>query len=205
MAKNKTKETTIGKERTKRILSGIGAAVTHYVSKITIPALIFGWLVGRSVGGINLGYTQNKIDVIIYFITAFGLVSTGLSFFKASSPKDSPRKAFAELIMYFWTACYIYTYRLSGAFNFENVVIPISPNITARFNLNMDVMIYVSMALAGLNMIVALYDIIVAFATHPKNDIILTQSTNSSSKKMKEHPKSHPKSGVDKKVDAYDF
>jgi hypothetical protein len=168
----------------KRSFLGIISAGIHFSTKILLPMYIFTSLVGFTIVGINLGYTQEKVDYIIYYIFAFGIISTALSFFKASSPKHSIRKPVAEFLFLFVSMCYLYTYRLSGAFNFQNITIPINSSITTQFSLNLDNMIYVSMAIISLKMIIALGDIIKA-SFFPKTSENDTKFNNTGTKVKK--------------------
>ena len=146
----------------KKLLKGLLSAATHWVTRISIPTAIFGMLIGFSFGGVDLGYTADKVTRIIYYFTAFGIVSTALTFFKSSTPKYSVRKAIAEIFLLFVNASYFYTYIFSGAFNFENIEIFTSASLSITFMLNFDVMIYVSMATIGLNIFVGVYDLVIA-------------------------------------------
>ena len=164
----------------KRLLSGSITTIIHIVFKILLPVYIFTTMVGFTIVGINLGYTQEKVDRIIYYIIAFGIVSAGLAFLKGTSPKHSIRKPIAEFLFYFVSICYLYTYRLSGALSFENITIPINSSITTQFSLSLDNMIYVNMAIISLKMLIALSDIIKA-SFFPRS-IDETTKTSSSSK-----------------------
>lgn len=156
-----TKSTSI----MKKLFKGLVSAATHWITRVTIPTAIFVLLIGESIGGVDLGYTTDKVARIVYHFTAFGIVSTALAFFKSSTPKYSVRKAFAEIFLLIVNASYFYTYILSKAFNFENIEIFNSAGLTITFMLNFDVMIYVSMATIGLNIFVGVYDLIISLVS----------------------------------------
>jgi len=149
----------------KKLFKGLVSAATHWIIRVTIPTAIFILLIGESFGGVDLGYTADKVARIVYNFTAFGIVSTALAFFKSSTPKYSVRKAFAEIFLLIVNASYFYTYILSKAFNFENIEIFSSAGLTITFMLNFDVMIYVSMATIGLNIFVGVYDLIISLVS----------------------------------------
>ena len=80
-------------------VKGVFSTASHVAIKMIIPVYIFTSLIGISIAGINLGYTQERVDTIIYYIYAFGFITAGLCFFKASSPKHSIRKPVAEFLL----------------------------------------------------------------------------------------------------------
>lgn len=134
----------------------------HWVVKITFPIFLFNYLMQISIMGIQL-YTEEKVSLIIYWITAFGLITTALAVFIASSPKNSVRHAIGSLLMLFANGFYLYVYKFSGAVDFQNISIELGPDISATFSLNLDQMIYLNMGVIGLNILIALWDLLVAF------------------------------------------
>ena len=96
----------------KKFGKGVLSAATHWITRITLPTLLFTYLIGKSIAGVDLGYTADQVTEIVYYITAFGIISTAFTFFKSSTPKYSVRKAIAEIFLLVVNACYFYMYKL---------------------------------------------------------------------------------------------
>ncbi|XEO75045.1 hypothetical protein WKT22_00058 [Candidatus Lokiarchaeum ossiferum] len=148
--------------RLKNLLKGLMSGSWNWVVKITIPIFIFNYLMQLSIMGVQL-YTEEKVSLITYWIIAFGLISTALAVFIASSPKNSIRHAIGALLLLFVNGFYLYVYKFSGAVDFQNIKINLGPDTSATFSLNLDPMIYLNMGVIGLNFLVALWDLLIAF------------------------------------------
>jgi hypothetical protein len=142
------------------ILKGILAAVIYFLTSIMLPLFIFQSLVGLSYGGMDFGLTQAQYEQISFWITALGLVGLATTFVSASSPKNSTRKAIMAIILIFVNVIYIYIYRYSGA---TNIVLNLdSMGFPAIITLDLANMVYMAMGLVALNLIVAIYDLIIS-------------------------------------------
>ena len=154
----------------KNMLRGFGAALSSVITKILIPMYIFrSILQDTTLMMIDLGYTEAKVDTIIFWIVAMGSITASLSFTKAASPKYSPRKAIFEIILVIANAFYLYLYKFSGALDIA-VSMDLGIAITT-FYLSFENMIYISMGVIGLNMIIGLYDLIISYAAPIEEDL----------------------------------
>jgi hypothetical protein len=109
---------------------------------------------------IDLGYTEAKVDIIMFWLVAIGSITASLSFTKASSPKYSTRKAIFEIILIIANAFYLYLYRFSGALDIA-VSLDLGTAV-GTLSLNFENMIYISMGVIALNLIIGLYDLIIS-------------------------------------------
>jgi len=154
----------------KNLLRGFGAASSNVITKILIPMYIFrSILQDTTLTMIDLGYTEAKVDTIIFWIVAMGSITASLSFTKAASPKYSPRKAIFEIILVIANAFYLYLYKFSGALDIA-VSMDLGIAITT-FYLSFENMVYISMGVIGLNMIIGLYDLIISYAAPIEEDL----------------------------------
>ena len=154
----------------KNMLRGFSAALSSVITKILIPMYIFrSILQDTTLMMIDLGYTEAKVDTIIFWIVAMGSITASLSFTKAASPKYSPRKAIFEIILVIANAFYLYLYKFSGALDIA-VSMDLGIAITT-FYLSFENMIYISMGVIGLNMIIGLYDLIISNAAPIEEDL----------------------------------
>ena len=147
----------------KNLLRGFGAALSNVITKILIPMYIFrSILQDTTLMMVDLGYTEAKVNTIIFWIVAMGSITASLSFTKAASPKYSHRKAIFEIILIIANAFYLYLYKFSGALD---IVVTMDLGIaTSTFYLSFQNMIYISMGVIGLNLIIGLYDLIISYA-----------------------------------------
>ena len=154
----------------KNLLKGFGAALSNVITKILIPMYIFrSILQDTSATFIDLGYTEAKVDIIIFWIVAMGSITASLSFTKASSPKYSNRKAIFEIILIIANAIYLYVYRFSGALDIA-VTLDLGFAL-GTFSLNFENMVYISMGVIGLNLIIGLYDLIISFVAPVEEEL----------------------------------
>ena len=139
----------------KNLLKGFGAALGHVITKILIPMYIFRSILQDTAATfIDLGYTEAKVDIIIFWIVAMGSITASLSFTKASSPKYSNRKAIFEIILIIANAFYLYVYRFSGALD---IAVTLDLGIAVgTLTLNFENMVFISMGVIGLNLIIGL-------------------------------------------------
>ena len=146
----------------KNLLKGFGAALVNVITKILIPCYIFRSILQDTTALIvDLGYTEAKVDIIIFWIVAMGSITASLSFTKAASPKYSTRKAAFAIILIIANAFYLYVYRFSGAID---IAVTLDLGIaTSTFYLSFENMIYISMGVIGLNLIIGIYDLIISY------------------------------------------
>ncbi len=148
----------------KNLLRGFAAAASNIITKILIPMYIFrSVLQDATVMGVNLGYSQAKVNIIMFWLIAMGSITTSLSFSKAASPKHSTRKAVFDIFLILANAFYLYAYRYSGALDIA-VAMDLGGGATSTFYLNFENMVYISMGVIGLNLIIGLYDFIISLA-----------------------------------------
>ncbi|WP_457557487.1 hypothetical protein [Candidatus Harpocratesius sp.] len=145
----------------KNLIKGIFAAIMNWFVKVSIPIAIFTYLSGYDVFGIEI-FTEEKVAIITYWIWGVGIITTAIRFWVASSPKYSVRKAIAEIFLLAANLFYMYVYRFSGIMEFENISISLSEKLSTSISLNLNNLIYASMGLMGLNIIIYLYDLILA-------------------------------------------
>ncbi len=146
----------------KNLLRGFGAALVNVITKILIPWYIFRSILQDTTAlVVDLGYTEAKVDIIIFWIVAMGSITASLSFTRAASPKYSSRKAAFDIILIIANAFYLYVYRFSGAID---IAVTLDLGIaTSTFYLSFENMIYISMGVIGLNLIIGIYDLIISY------------------------------------------
>ena len=147
----------------KNLLRGFGAALSNVITKILIPMYIFRTILqDTTLMMIDLGYTEAKVNIIMFWLVAMGSITASLSFTKAASPKYSPRKAVFEIILIIANAFYLYLYKFSGALD---IVVTMDLGIaTSTFYLSFQNMVFISMGVIGLNLIIGLYDFTISYA-----------------------------------------
>ena len=147
----------------KNLLRGFGAALSNVITKILIPIYIFrSVLQDTTLMMVDLGYTEAKVNIIMFWLVAMGSITASLSFSKAASPKYSPRKAVFEIFLIIANAFYLYLYKFSGALD---MVVSLDLGVaTSTFYLSFENMVYISMGVIGLNLIVGLFDLIISYA-----------------------------------------
>jgi hypothetical protein len=148
-------------KKTNNLLKGFTAALINVITKILIPMYIFRTVLqDTTLMTIDLGYTEAKVDIIMFWLVAIGSITASLSFTKASSPKYSTRKAIFEIILIIANAFYLYLYRFSGALDIA-VSLDLGTAV-GTLSLNFENMIYISMGVIALNLIIGLYDLIIS-------------------------------------------
>ena len=147
----------------KNLLRGFSAALVNVITKILIPMYLFrSILQDTTLFTVDLGYTEARVNTIIFWIVAMGSITTSLSFTKAASPKYSPRKAIFDIILILANAFYLYVYKFSGALD---IVVTLDLGIAmTTFYLSFENMVFISMGVIGLNLIIGLYDLIISYA-----------------------------------------
>ncbi|MFX1488809.1 MAG: hypothetical protein ACFFBI_06665, partial [Promethearchaeota archaeon] len=90
-----------------------------------------------------------------FWLIAFGLLTSGLAFFKYSSPKQSIRKAVFALLHVLVNCLYIWSYKFSGATELTFVIVNFG-----SFSLNAEQMLLIYMGVYFLTIVLRIYDLI---------------------------------------------
>ncbi|MFX0028996.1 MAG: hypothetical protein ACFE8B_07295 [Candidatus Hermodarchaeota archaeon] len=125
-----------------------------YVTFTIVLPLVFFTLI-FSIENLPLEWEQQDQNNIKFWLVAFGLLVSGLAFFKYSSPKQSIRKAIFALIQVIVNCLYIWSYRFSGATEITFVIYD-----TGFFTLDLSQMILIYMGIYFLTIILKVYDVI---------------------------------------------
>lgn len=125
----------------------------YVVFTIVLP-LVFFTLV-FSIENLPLEWEQQDETNIKFWLVAFGLLVSGLAFFKYSSPKQSIRKAVFALIQVIVNCLYIWSYSYSGATEITFIIFNFG-----FFTLDLTQMILIYMGIYFLTIILKVYDVI---------------------------------------------
>ncbi|MHA1341050.1 MAG: hypothetical protein ACTSRZ_13800 [Promethearchaeota archaeon] len=99
----------------KLIFMGILMAIIKFATNILVPYLTFKYISTIQVMGIPIGLTNEQFQIIIYWITALGLIQVAIAFAKGASPKRSPQKAIWTIFELGIYCLYLWCYKFSGA------------------------------------------------------------------------------------------
>lgn len=83
------------------MVRGFIFAAIYAVTTIVIPIIFFSWYrnFGNLLPGeVELGFTQENYEAVVFWITSIGIIICACAFFSHSSPKQSIRKASFALI-----------------------------------------------------------------------------------------------------------
>ncbi len=105
----------VKKTAIKNVLRGIVFGGLYVVITIIIPFITFTWIQYITICGIEIGYTRERYEQIIYWVAAYGLIISGCAFFAYSSPKQSIRRGVFSLVQILLNCLYIWSYKFSGA------------------------------------------------------------------------------------------
>ncbi len=101
---------------TKNMIRGAIATSIYLTTTIIIPFLVFRWVKNLELPRIGkILMTQESYETIIFWLTAFGLLISGLAFFAFSSPKHSIRRGVFALLLVIVNCLYLWSYKFSGA------------------------------------------------------------------------------------------
>ena len=143
----------------KNLLKGIIFMGVYITTTMIIPYFTFTWIKNLSALGIPIQLTQQEYENIIFWISAFGLLISGLAFFSYSSPKQSIRKGVLALVQIIVNSLYIWSYKFSGAtdvlFRLE-----ISQYVSGFVLLNLQNMIMVYLGIYFLTILLKGYDLV---------------------------------------------
>jgi hypothetical protein len=137
----------------KNMIKGFLFTGIYVVFTIVIPLVFFTLIF--SIEGLPLEWEQQDQDNIIFWLLAFGLLVSGLAFFKYSSPKQSIRKAVFALIQVIVNCLYIWSYRFSGAAEITFIIFDFG-----FFSIDFSQMLLIYMGIYFLTIILKLYDVI---------------------------------------------
>jgi hypothetical protein len=125
----------------------------YVVITIIIPLITFTII--YDVAGFFLEWNQQDYESIVFWLIAFGLLTSGLAFFKYSSPKQSIRKAIFALLHVLVNCLYIWSYKFSGATELTFIILNFG-----SFSLNFEQMVLIYMGIYFLTIVLRIYDII---------------------------------------------
>ncbi|KKK41365.1 hypothetical protein LCGC14_0865070 [marine sediment metagenome] len=138
---------------TKNIVRGVIFSTIYVLSTIVIP--LFTFTVIFSIKGLPFQWEQQDFQNITFWITAFGLLISGLAFFTFSSPKHSIRRGVFALIQVIVNCLYLWSYKFSGAAEINFIIADFG-----FFTLNVQQMILTYMGIYFLTIVLKVYDII---------------------------------------------
>ena len=125
----------------------------YVVFTIVLPLVLFTLVF--SIENLPLEWEQQDETNIKFWLVAFGLLVSGLAFFKYSSPKQSIRKAVFALIQVIVNCLYIWSYSYSGATKITFIIFDFG-----FFTLDLTQMILIYMGIYFLTIILKVYDVI---------------------------------------------
>lgn len=137
----------------KNMVRGFIFTSIYVVFTIVIPLVFFTLIF--SIEGLPLEWEQQDQNNIKFWLLAFGLLVSGLAFFKYSSPKQSIRKAIFALIQVIVNCLYIWSYRFSGASKITFIIVDFG-----FFSLDLSQMLLIYMGIYFLTIILKAYDVI---------------------------------------------
>ncbi|MHA2393999.1 MAG: hypothetical protein ACXAEX_18860 [Promethearchaeota archaeon] len=128
----------------------------YIVITIVVPLVLFSLVTEISVSlGMVIRWEQQDYYNITFWLIAFGMIVSGLAFFKYSSPKQSIRKAVFAFIQLLVNCLYIWSYKFSGATELEFVITGYG-----YFSLDLSQMILIYLGIYFLTIVLKIYDII---------------------------------------------
>ena len=137
----------------KNMVRGVIFSAVYVVSTIVIPLVTF--TVIFNIEGLPFQWEQQDFQKITFWITAFGLLISGLAFFTFSSPKHSIRRGVFALIQVIVNCLYLWSYKFSGAAEINFIIADFG-----FFTLNVQQMILTYMGIYFLTIVLKVYDII---------------------------------------------
>ncbi|MFX0082210.1 MAG: hypothetical protein ACFE94_10710 [Candidatus Hodarchaeota archaeon] len=137
----------------KNMVRGFLFTGVYVLITIVIPLVTFSLIF--SIENLPLKWEKQDQTNITFWLTAFGLLVSGLAFFKYSSPKQSIRKGVFALIQVVVNCLYLWSYRFSGASEITFIILDFG-----YFTLNISQMILIYMGIYFLTIIIKVYDII---------------------------------------------
>ncbi|MFX1478938.1 MAG: hypothetical protein ACFFCI_12475 [Promethearchaeota archaeon] len=137
----------------KNMVKGFIFTGVYVVITIIIPLITF--TIMYDIAGFFLEWNQQDYENIVFWLISFGLLTSGLAFFKYSSPKQSIRKAVFALLHVLVNCLYIWSYKFSGATELTFVIVNFG-----SFSLNFEQMVLIYMGVYFLTIVLRIYDLI---------------------------------------------
>ena len=137
----------------KNMVRGFIFTGIYVVFTIVLPLIFFTLIF--SIDNLPLEWEQQDQNNITFWLVAFGLLVSGLAFFKYSSPKQSIRKAIFALVQVIVNCLYIWSYRFSGAAEITFIILDFG-----FFSLDVSQMLLIYMGIYFLTIILRVYDVI---------------------------------------------
>ncbi|MFX1323494.1 MAG: hypothetical protein ACFE8N_00950 [Promethearchaeota archaeon] len=137
----------------KNMVRGFLFTGVFVVITIIIPLTVF--TVVYDLAGFYLEWDAQAYNEIVFWLVAFGLIISGIAFFKYSSPKKSIRRAIFALIQVIVNCFYIWSYKFSGA-----AEITINVQGLGFLSVNVSQMLLVYMGIYFLTIVLRVYDVI---------------------------------------------
>jgi len=140
----------------KNMVRGFIFTLVYVLTTMVIPLVTFTLIFNIEIEGNKLlQWEQQDFQNITFWITAFGLVISGLAFFTFSSPKHSIRRGIFALIQVIVNCLYLWSYKFSGAAEIGFIIADFG-----FFTLNVQQMILMYMGIYFLTIVLKFYDII---------------------------------------------
>jgi len=137
----------------KNMVRGFIFTGVYVLFTIVIPLITFTLLF--NIEGLPIEWEKQDQQNITFWLTAFGLLISGLAFFKYSSPKQSIRKGVFALIQVIVNCLYLWSYRFSGATEITFIIIDFG-----FFSLDISQMLLMYMGIYFLTIVLKVYDVI---------------------------------------------
>ncbi|KKK45638.1 hypothetical protein LCGC14_0566600 [marine sediment metagenome] len=137
----------------KNMVRGVIFSAVYVLTTIVVPLVTFTLIF--SIEGLPFQWEQQDYQNITFWITAFGLLISGLAFFTFSSPKHSIRRGVFALIQVIVNCLYLWSYKFSGAAEISFIIVNFG-----FFTLNVQQMLSMYMGIYFLTIVLKLYDVI---------------------------------------------
>ncbi len=137
----------------KNMVRGFLFTGVYVLFTIVIPLILFTLIF--SIEGLPLKWEKQDQQNITFWLTAFGLLVSGLAFFKYSSPKKSIRKGVFAFIQVIVNCLYLWSYRFSGAAEITFIILDFG-----FFSLDISQMLLTYMGIYFLTIVLKVYDVI---------------------------------------------
>jgi len=137
----------------KNMVRGFLFTGVYVVFTIVIPLITFTLLF--NIEGLPIEWEKQDQQNITFWLTAFGLLVSGLAFFKYSSPKQSIRKGIFAFVQVIVNCLYLWSYRFSGATEITFIILDVG-----FFTLGLSQMILMYMGIYFLTIVLKVYDVI---------------------------------------------
>ncbi len=101
----------------KNVIIGSLKSVIYVSFTLIIPLLTFSYIRHLEIPdmGVSITLADDAYFTIIFWLTAFGVLTSGCAFFKYTAPKESVRRGLLGLIQIIVNCLYVWSYKFSGA------------------------------------------------------------------------------------------